>query len=82
MCLAPCFAGCTDAEYQGEVRRVVQFLDTQGASLLHALETERAQESESLQFEQASKIHHRIEKLNEVLRQGSDLVEISAILTP
>jgi excinuclease UvrABC nuclease subunit len=74
MCLAPCFAGCTDAEYQGEVQRVVQFLDTQGASLLHTLETERAQASESLQFEQASKIHHRIEKLNEVLRQGADLV--------
>ena len=33
MCLAPCFAGCTDAEYQGEVQRVVEFLDSQGKSL-------------------------------------------------
>lgn len=74
MCLAPCFAGCTDAEYQGEVQRVVEFLDSQGKSLEHALEAERAQASEALEFEQASKIHHRIEKLNEVLRQRSDLV--------
>ena len=74
MCLAPCFAGCTDAEYQGEVQRVVEFLDSQGKSLLRSLEAERAQASESLEFEQASKIHHRIEKLNDVLRQRSDLV--------
>ncbi len=74
MCLAPCFAGCTDPEYQGEVQRVVEFLDSQGKSLLRTLEVERAQASESLEFEQASKIHHRIEKLNELLRQRSDMV--------
>ena len=74
MCLAPCFAGCTDAEYQGEVQRVVEFLDSQGKSLLRTLEAERTQASESLEFEQASKIHQRIEKLNELLRQRSDLV--------
>jgi excinuclease ABC subunit C len=73
MCLAPCFAGCTDAQYQEEVQRVVQFLDSQGKSLRGSLESERAQASESLEFEQASKTHHRIEKLNEVLRQGSAL---------
>jgi excinuclease UvrABC nuclease subunit len=74
MCLAPCFAGCTDSDYQGEVQRVVEFLDSQGHSLLRSLETERAQASESLEFEQAAKIHQRIEKLNEVLRQRIDLV--------
>jgi excinuclease UvrABC nuclease subunit len=74
MCLAPCFAGCTDAEYQGEVQRVVEFLDSQGNSLQRSLEAERTQASESLQFEQAAKSHQRIEKLNEVLRQRSDLV--------
>ena len=73
MCLAPCFAGCTDGEYQGEVQRVVEFLDSQGKSLLGSLEAERARASESLEFEQASKIHQRIEKLNEVLRQRADL---------
>jgi len=74
MCLAPCFAGCTDAEYQGEVQRVVEFLDSQSKSLQRTLETERALASESLEFEQASKIHQRIEQLNELLRQRPDLV--------
>ncbi len=74
MCLAPCFAGCTDSEYHGEVQRVVEFLDSQGKSLQRSLEAERTQASESLEFEQASKIHHRIEKLDEVLRLRSDLV--------
>ena len=74
MCLAPCFAGCTDSEYQGEVKRVVQFLDTQGKSLLHSLESARADASESMEFEQASKIHQRIEKLNDLLRLRSDLI--------
>ena len=74
MCLAPCFAGCTDAEYQGEVQRVVDFLNSQGKSLVRSLEAERSQASESLEFERAAKTHQRIEKLNEVLRQTSDLV--------
>jgi len=75
MCLAPCYAGCTDAEYQDEVGRVVEFLDSQGKSLLRSLEAERTRHSESLEFEQASKTHHRVEKLEEVLRQRSDLMK-------
>jgi excinuclease UvrABC nuclease subunit len=74
MCLAPCFAGCTDSEYQGEVRRVAEFLETQGKSLMRSLEAERAQASESLEFERASKTHQRIDKLNDLLRQRGDLV--------
>lgn len=74
MCLAPCFGGCTDAEYQREVDRVVGFLDAQGQPLLRTLEAERAQASDTLAFEQAAKIHRRVEKVNEVLRQKPDLV--------
>lgn len=74
MCLAPCFAGCTDAEYQGEVGRVVEFLDAQGRSLLRSLETERARASDGLEFELAAKIHRRIEKVNEILRHKPDLI--------
>jgi excinuclease ABC subunit C len=47
MCLAPCFAGCTDDEYQSEVKRVREFLDSQGKSLRRSFEAERAQASES-----------------------------------
>jgi excinuclease UvrABC nuclease subunit len=74
MCLAPCFAGCTDREYQVEVGDVVEFLDSQGQGLLRSFEAERAQASEALEFEQAAKIHRRIEKVNEVLRQKPELV--------
>ena len=73
MCLAPCFAGCSDDEYQSEVGRVVEFLDAQGQLLLRALAEERTRASESLEFEQAAKIHARMEKVNGVLRQKSEL---------
>jgi hypothetical protein len=74
MCLAPCFGGCTADEYQNEVGRVVEFLDGKGQSLLRSLAEERTVASEALEFEQAAKLHARIEKLNEVLRQQSELV--------
>jgi excinuclease ABC subunit C len=34
MCLAPCFAGCTDDEYQQELSRVVAFLNRDGHALV------------------------------------------------
>ncbi len=74
MCMAPCFAGCTDSEYQGEVQRVAEFLDSDGRSLLRSLETDRAQASASLAFELAEKVHRRIEKVNELLRRRPGLV--------
>ena len=74
MCLAPCFAGCTDSEYQSEVGRVIEFLDTRGQSLHRSLEAERAQASDGLDFEQAAKTHRKIEKLDELLRHGPDLL--------
>ena len=73
MCLAPCFAGCSDEEYRQEAGRVVEFLDAQGQAHLRSLAEERARASEALQFEQAAKIHARIEKVNGVLRQKPDL---------
>lgn len=63
MCLAPCFAGCTDAEYLAEVERVQGYLDTRAESLVTQLETERETASAELQFEKASAIHARIDKV-------------------
>ncbi len=65
MCLAPCFAGCTHDEYMHEIKRVQQYFDSQGASLVVQLEAERDAASASLEFEQASAIHSRIEKAKE-----------------
>ena len=68
MCLAPCFAGCTKEEYDVEVSRLVQFLETSGGSLRIAFEKEREKASEELDFERAAALHKKVEKLDEVLR--------------
>jgi excinuclease ABC subunit C len=73
MCLAPCFAGCSKEEYDAEVQRLVQFLDTNGGSLRTALETEREQASEKLDYEQAAALHKKIEKLDDALRGRPEL---------
>lgn len=65
MCLAPCFAGCTDVEYLAEVVRVQDYLDTRAGSLVTQLEAEREAASAELEFEKASAIHGRIEKVKE-----------------
>jgi excinuclease ABC subunit C len=68
MCLAPCFAGCTKEEYDVEVNRLVQFLETSGESLRTAFEEEREKSSEELDFERAATLHKKVEKLDELLR--------------
>lgn len=73
MCLAPCFAGCTQGEYAAEVQRLVQFLDTSGDSLRTSYEAERERSSEELDFEKAATFHKKIEKLNDALRCRSEL---------
>ena len=74
MCLAPCFRGCTDAEYRAEVDRVRAFLDTRGQSLLRALAAQRDQASAALEFESAAALHARLEKLTSVLAQLPEMV--------
>ncbi len=73
MCLAPCFAGCTKEEYEVEVQRLVQFLETSGGSLRSTMEEEREKASEQLDFERAAALHKKVEKLDEVLRGRPEL---------
>lgn len=73
MCLAPCFKGCSDERYAEETQRVRDFFETGGRSLLRQLEGERNTASESLEFERASELHARIEKLKAVVQQASEL---------
>lgn len=84
MCLAPCFAGCTDDEYQREVGRVIESLDATGRPLVRELEAERARASDSLDFESAAKIHGKIEKVNDVMRAkpglARNLRDLDAVL--
>ena len=74
MCLAPCFKGCTDAEYGAEVVRVEDFLNTRGESLKRQFAAERDRASETLAFEEASALHGRLEKLAAVLQQMPEAV--------
>ena len=73
MCLAPCFAGCSEEEYASEVARLVQFLDTAGESLRSAIETDREHASRGLDFERAATLHKRLDKLNDALRLRPEL---------
>jgi excinuclease ABC subunit C len=73
MCLAPCLAGCTKEEYDVEVQRLVQFLETSGGSLRSTIEEEREKASEQLDFERAAALHKKVEKLDEVLRGRPEL---------
>lgn len=68
MCLAPCFRGCSEAEYAAETGRVEAFLRTRGESLRYELESQRDRASQNLEFEQAALAHARLEKLQPLLR--------------
>jgi excinuclease UvrABC nuclease subunit len=73
MCLAPCFAGCSAEEYEGEVSRLLASLETSGEALRESLEREREAASEGLDFERAAALHKRLEKVASSLRGLPDL---------
>jgi len=74
MCLAPCFKGCSDDEYEAEVGRVQAYLDTGGTSLVREISIQRDQASTNLEFEGAAAHHARLEKLQPVLAQLPEIV--------
>jgi excinuclease ABC subunit C len=73
MCLAPCFAGCSKEEYDAEVQRFVNFLESSGDSLRSGFESERERASEDMDYERAAALHKKVEKLDEVLRGRPEL---------
>ncbi len=73
MCLRPCQQVVTVEEYRHEVDRVVDFLHTDGRSLVDATTTARDRLSGELDFEQAARLHKRVEKIQEVLSLRDDL---------
>lgn len=74
MCLAPCFAGCSKEEYDAEVVQVAGALESQGASLVAAVEREREAASESTDFERAAALHKRLEKISGVFRGLPEII--------
>jgi excinuclease ABC subunit C len=73
MCLAPCFAGCTKEEYDVEVSRVLQTLESSGAALTEELAREREEASNALDFERAAALHKRLDKVSAALRGMPDI---------
>ena len=69
MCLAPCFKGCTDEAYAEEVARVQEFFQTGGQSLRRETERLRDEASANLDFEGASALHARLDKVKSVIAQ-------------
>lgn len=74
MCLAPCFQGCSDEEYNKEVENIAGFLSHDGRSVLQRLKSERDQASEKLEFEQAAQLHRKVEKVTEALALKPELI--------
>jgi excinuclease ABC subunit C len=74
MCLRPCQQVVGPAEYEHEIARVVEFLGTDGRSLLESIAHSRDRLSEEMMFEEAARQHKRYEKVEEVLRLRDDLV--------
>lgn len=73
MCLRPCQAACSPDQYRAETGRVVEFLTSRGQSLLKQLEAQRDQASTGLEFEQAARLHRRLEKAREALKLNDEL---------
>ncbi len=74
MCLAPCFKGCSDEQYAGEVERVQQYFASGGQSLVREIELQRDAASANLDFEAAANLHARLEKVKAALAPLPDIV--------
>lgn len=68
MCLRPCQQVVGPEEYAGEVGRVLDFLKSDGRSLLDSTSAARERLSQEMNFEEAARQHKRIEKIEEALR--------------
>jgi excinuclease ABC subunit C len=74
MCLAPCFKGCTDEQYESETRAVNEYFNSNSRSLLVQIAAEREAASERLDFEAAAALHAKYEKLAAVRGQLPEIV--------
>ena len=73
LCLRPCQQVVGPAEYGHEVDRVLEFLRSDGQSLVGAIANSRDRLSEQMQFEEAARQHKRLEKVQEVLKLRDEL---------
>ncbi|MBI3683708.1 MAG: hypothetical protein HY235_25320 [Acidobacteria bacterium] len=72
-CLRPCQQVVTAEEYASEAARVASFLRSGGESLLESMRAARERLSEEMEFEEASRLHKRMEKAASILQARGDL---------
>ena len=68
-CLAPCIGAITNEQYQGQIGRVVRFMDGKSDSVLKELRQEMEDASERLEFEQAAALRDRLRAAERVVEQ-------------
>lgn len=73
MCLRPCQQVVGPDEYGHEVERVAEFLRSGGRSLTDSMAHARDRLSEEMNFEEAARLHKRLDKVQEVLKLRDEL---------
>src|SRR5277367_4793636 len=72
-CSRPCQQAVSVEEYGGEVSRLRQFFETDGASLREPVEQARERASTEMQFEEAARLHERAERIKAASALAGDL---------
>jgi hypothetical protein len=72
-CLRPCQQIVTVEEYASEAQRVAAFLRSGGETLVDSIRAARDRWSEELQFEEAARLHKRLEKATAILQLRGEL---------
>ncbi len=82
-CLRPCQLAVGIAEYASEARRVTEFLESNGKSLLDPALAARERLSGEMDFEGAATMHRRLQRVEEVLalrdEMARDVARLNAI---
>ena len=71
-CLRPCQDAVAVDDYRAEVKRLAEAFSTRGRSLTVSLEAERDEASDALEFEDAQRLHAKLEALKEVVRLAEE----------
>ena len=72
-CLRPCQQAVSLHEYASEAARVAQFFETDGASLHDSAGLARDRASKEMQFEEAERLHARVERIEQVRALSGEL---------
>ena len=71
-CLRPCQDAVTPEDYRAEAARLAEAFSTRGRSLAVSLEADRDEASEALEFEDAQRLHAKLEALRDVVRLAEE----------